>query len=899
MLVPARATKAEMTAYIQRDLERAEALVAYIDNPSHELPHLDAIYGLRARLALWNANYSEAATYAQRAIELTDTRPMTTEEMCSTTKGFNDLSCWMWGVQQTQDQNINGKYGNYASWMSPEHTEGYASLVPSSIGRSLYDRIDDNDPRKLLFIAPQGSALYGKTPQIDPSMKFEPYTALKFRPAGGETVASSGCYTAYPLMRVEEMYLIRAEALAHSDVQAGKQVLTDFMTHYRYASYTCNAANTDDLVQEIILQKRIELWGEGQSFFDFKRLGMSVTRDYEGTNFDTQAAFNTNGRPWWMNVTIPNSAITSNGALYGYENPQEQVTSQPQRDAAFVLERPAFLNDISVMPVSAYYVLLHAQLPERFAVTSEGLAYTLEVSTQPDFPSGLTVGISSTAYPESQTGDGLTVKVSVSELYSYITMLRTHQGLGIGEQSDMYLRFIVDDAISNAINVPIATPEDYNSDTYKPDYSYCPNVKCAPVGTIDCEAVAGLDLVKVLNMSIDGEGTFYPFTLYGDDFGICGTLYFHNGRDNFNLNSHGQMMNHNGEFNDNAHFANKYILQYCRPEYTFGDGYAQLYLERNGLVFFYMTTDSIAVSLKFNQQMIAEERHNWERLQSLPLTSASYPALNGNNIMLEQAEDDATLFRLNAPYQQAHNLMFTQGADGTLTMPRQMASSTGTTDGTVYVSGTGTLEDGAYLFDLIFTDAQGQVLSSSREQFGSLWVLLGTAQFKDGFWFESVLSAPLYMMEGDPSTFRLENPFGDMKDQLDGNQSPYVTFTILKAGDKISSVTDRAADPNATFSKDGYVFYTTMNTGYYYATYEQDLEMYHPASLYSSVDESHFEYQYVAQWQAEPVTVNGKQYRLPGLIKFAPYYYMRGVGGYNKTKEDGICTLTFPGFTPE
>lgn len=48
----------------------------------------------------------------------------------------------------------------------------------------------------------------------------------------------------------------------------------------------------------------MELWGEGQSFFDIKRLNDSVNRDYQGTNFYSSAAFNTNGRPAWMNICI-------------------------------------------------------------------------------------------------------------------------------------------------------------------------------------------------------------------------------------------------------------------------------------------------------------------------------------------------------------------------------------------------------------------------------------------------------------------------------------------------------------------------------------------------------------------------------------------------------------------
>ena len=180
------------------------------------------------------------------------------------------------------------------------------------------------------------------------------------------------------------------------------------------------------------------------------------------------------------------------------------------------------------------------------------------------------------------------------------------------------------------------------------------------------------------------------------------------------------------------------------------------------------------------------------------------------------------------------------------------------------------------------------------------WVLLGVGDLYDGFWFEDHLPTKVYMKDGDPNTFRIEDPFGAYANFLDGNQSEFVTFTILGKGQPLSDVVakSRLDDEEETFSEGGYVFYTTMNTGYFHPTYGADIEMFHPASLYSVVTEDDFAYQYVDQWQEDSVEIEGKKYVIPGYIKFAPYYYMRGVGGWNNTEEDGICTLTFPDFEP-
>ena len=56
------------------------------------------------------------------------------------------------------------------------------------------------------------------------------------------------------------------------------------MKTYRYSSYQCTASAMEDFRKELILQKRIEFWGEGIIYWNYKRLELSVTRGYSGTN---------------------------------------------------------------------------------------------------------------------------------------------------------------------------------------------------------------------------------------------------------------------------------------------------------------------------------------------------------------------------------------------------------------------------------------------------------------------------------------------------------------------------------------------------------------------------------------------------------------------------------------
>ena len=61
--------------------------------------------------------------------------------------------------------------------------------------------------------------------------------------------------------------------------------------------------------------------GEGQSFFDIKRLNLPITRGYEGTNFVATARFNTTGRPAWMNLVMVRTEKNNNPAVDGWNNP--------------------------------------------------------------------------------------------------------------------------------------------------------------------------------------------------------------------------------------------------------------------------------------------------------------------------------------------------------------------------------------------------------------------------------------------------------------------------------------------------------------------------------------------------------------------------------------------------
>ena len=148
----------------------------------------------------------------------------------------------------------------------------------------------NSDFRKLMFKAPAGHELESKVSYIDVYVAnyLPDYAAIKFRPNDGVVDDYKvGSASAYPIMRIEEMFFIEAEAAEHIAPGEGIALLTDFMTTYRDANYM--VATDVDAIDEIVFQKRVELWGEGLSFFDYKRLNMPVKRGYEGSNWQETA----------------------------------------------------------------------------------------------------------------------------------------------------------------------------------------------------------------------------------------------------------------------------------------------------------------------------------------------------------------------------------------------------------------------------------------------------------------------------------------------------------------------------------------------------------------------------------------------------------------------------------
>lgn len=328
-----RLPHADMSAKLLADLTKAEELFqsTNVARDSKVFPDLAVVYGLFARLYMWDENYPKAAEYARKAITTgTGYVPLTRSEWLDKTNGFNNSSfnSWMWAIQyeSNDDATSTGQSSNWGSFMISESNLGYAGQYGTTmmIDASLYASIDNDDWRKLSWKAPAGSALSGQEPFISAAKgaSLLPYATIKFRPGSGVVDQRTTTFAvAVPLMRIEEMYLIEAEATAQTNPTQGKALLESFMQTYRYPSYVCDANDKDGVVEEIFLQKRIEFWGENIIFYDYKRLNHGVTRSYKGSNWPAEAQYNVIGRPGWMNWPFVDYEANFNKGVEGFINP--------------------------------------------------------------------------------------------------------------------------------------------------------------------------------------------------------------------------------------------------------------------------------------------------------------------------------------------------------------------------------------------------------------------------------------------------------------------------------------------------------------------------------------------------------------------------------------------------
>ena len=347
-----RATNEVMWAQIISDLDKAEEYIPYYERKDKTMPDLSVTKGFKARAYLEMGDWANAQKYAKEAQQ--GYSILTPEQYTDWETGFNSPNdSWMFCLQYKADDPAILENDADTSWGSMMCMEinptvsgcGYAANYgqPFLIDRHLYETIPATDCRKKCYVDFNIDAMatdeeklealsaYSKHPDwlLSAGKNVQGYgkvggIELKFRTAGGDVGRDNqyvGFVVALPLMRVEEMYLIEAEAAGRLNEAEGVRLLTEFAkkrdANFVYGEHGREAYNnttTGAFVNEVWWQRRVEFWGEGLATFDIKRLQKGIIRSYPGTNHVDGYQWNTETVPQWMHFCIVQTETNYNKA---------------------------------------------------------------------------------------------------------------------------------------------------------------------------------------------------------------------------------------------------------------------------------------------------------------------------------------------------------------------------------------------------------------------------------------------------------------------------------------------------------------------------------------------------------------------------------------------------------
>ena len=278
-----RATVKEVYDVINSDIAKAVEYLQKSQNTTIDTADKSYItypvaLGIQARIALTQENWALAAQAAEAAIATGKYRIQPVEPSSyaiNQTNFINNVAAdnVMWGAAIIADQ-----VGMYASLYAHMDFEADLYAGPSraskQINKDTYALMSENDSRRCWW------------DPSNPSNGDGGYQQEKFHFSSLSTWLGD-----YVFMRIEEMYLIAAEAYCMQGNDTKAQELLNTLVKTRDASYNCTRTGTamgkltsdrtGSLREAIIDQRRIELWGEYGRIYDIRRLKQGFKRTVE------------------------------------------------------------------------------------------------------------------------------------------------------------------------------------------------------------------------------------------------------------------------------------------------------------------------------------------------------------------------------------------------------------------------------------------------------------------------------------------------------------------------------------------------------------------------------------------------------------------------------------------
>lgn len=295
--VAGRAPLRQVYAQVEKDFKAGIDALAGWKRPNKTMIDEQVGAGLYSRVCMTTNNWADAITYARKARQ--GYSVYTPSELLAD-EAFNNIAAkeWIWGADITPETTT--KFASFFSFMC-SYDAGYGGDVGQfrKIDARLYDSMNPTDVRKRLFKHSSTGVSY--TPQ---EQRFPEYTNIKFKKVPNWEAD-------YNYMRVSEMVLNEAEALAHQGKNVEAAVVLKELMSQRDASWNLQSVTADDVYQ----QRRLELWGEGFSLFDHLRLKKGIDRNYQGSNHLKSARYTIDAGSWYFLYQIPLRELDNSDAI--------------------------------------------------------------------------------------------------------------------------------------------------------------------------------------------------------------------------------------------------------------------------------------------------------------------------------------------------------------------------------------------------------------------------------------------------------------------------------------------------------------------------------------------------------------------------------------------------------
>lgn len=271
--------------------------------------------GIKARILSYTAktaqDWQAIANLAKEA--RSKAAILTKANVCN---GFNSVNnnSVMWGFLTIQDQTTTNP--QFMAQMD-YYWGGYGKAAPKCCSQWLYTKMEANDARR---------GWWSEEPVDGFELLQQKFLFDVSKDASSANYVNSICDRIY--MRAEEMLLLQAEAECRAGQdETAQKTLAELMAQRVGSGWSTSktgtamgALTTDEtgsLLEEIILQRRIELWGEYGRVYDIKRLKQGFVRTEEmGHPASGIAALNTlkcnNPETWDWVLTIPQSEFDAN-----------------------------------------------------------------------------------------------------------------------------------------------------------------------------------------------------------------------------------------------------------------------------------------------------------------------------------------------------------------------------------------------------------------------------------------------------------------------------------------------------------------------------------------------------------------------------------------------------------